>query len=1087
MDNQKYLYEEIKLKAFDLGITKPAIPAYITDNLKHNLWDWQTKGTENFLINEEIKEKEGTNGPTHLMFNMATGTGKTLMMAALILYYYKHGYRHFMFFVNQNNIVDKTENNFIDKMHTKYLFQQNIVVEDKIVSIRKVEIFDDTDDIQIKFTSIHKLHNAVYSAKENSVTLEELQKRDLVMIGDEAHHLNVSTMRNRQVEFDLPTELKENASEKDLEKSWENTVLNKILGKNNKNVLLEFTATIPKNEDVIEKYRTKTIYKFELVDFLQAGYTKEINLISTSLKKKDKILLALLFNWYRHQNAIKHKIPNFKPVILFRSKFIEESKIDYKEFLSLIKDLKASDFNFLKNIADNLKIGDENKAHGQGKSRVNQMLQFIKEENIKLREIIDYIQYSFSEINCIITNSKDNKAKTKEKTTEDQEQLLNSLEDKNNHIRAIFTVKRLTEGWDVLNLFDIVRLYEGRDEGHDKKTGKRKAGEATVQEIQLIGRGVRYYPFSYNDYEANKRKFDNDLENPLRIIEEFYYHSDDDHRYLDELKRELKNKGFIQDNRAVKKFALKDEFKQSSFYKEIKIWKNERINNPERRKKTLSELPKDFFPEYKTRDFVLREEQVILDKDKDEILTESIKRDSRTISVKIKDFETHLIAKAINKKAAQDLSPLRFNNLKEELNLESIDSLFTDDFLGNFRINIITTKEKTNLEDIDYEAQLDLLLKFFDQFTKKLKEISSPYRGTEKFEAFSFEDLFGETKEKNVFIDEESKALETELLQHKWYVLDSFNGTSEERNLLEFLKNKIGNLEEKYDKVYLLRNEEVYKIYDFEQGRGFEPDFLLFLKGDSGNLYYQVFIEPKGSQFTDKSGRFKESKEGWKEEILEKISKKYWGDKILKAENKKYKLIGLPLYNHKNSKEFKDAFDKIIKDNSMEIKKSTLFFNDLIPDEDVVKKDRYSGYLPVYSLQAVATAFSEEQKLPDVVGWKKINIRKKFDNDYFIAKAVGRSMETTILDGSWCLFRLERGGSRNGKIVLVESRLVSDPETHQRYTVKRYYSEKEYFKDSTWKHKKITLSPDNKEFKDIVLINVSGDDFHVVAEFIAVL
>lgn len=1091
MDNQKYLYEEIKLKAYDLRIVKPTIPAYITDNLKHNLWDWQVEALENFLIYDKIKEKENTDGPTHLMFNMATGTGKTLMMAALILYYYKHSYRHFMFFVNQNNIVDKTENNFIDKSHTKYLFQQNVIVEDKIVNIRKVEVFDDTDDIQIKFTSIHKLHNAVYIAKENSVTLEELQKRDLVMIGDEAHHLNVSTMRNGEVEFDLPTELKENASEKKLEKSWENTVLNKILGKDNKrihknrNVLLEFTATIPKNEDVIEKYRTKTIYKFELVDFLQAGYTKEINLISTSLKKKDKILLALLFNWYRHEIAIKYKIPNFKPVILFRSKFIEESKIDYEEFLSLIKDLKPSDFNFRKSIAGNLKVGDENKAHGQGKSRVMQMLQFIKEENIKLGEIVDYIQYSFSEINCIITNSKDNKAKTKEKTTEDQEQLLNSLEDKNNHIRAIFTVKRLTEGWDVLNLFDIVRLYEGRDEGHDKKTGKRKAGEATVQEIQLIGRGVRYYPFSYNDYEINKRKLDNDLGNPLRVIEEFYYHSDDDHRYLDELKRELKNKGFIQDNHVVKKFALKEEFKQSSFYKEIKIWKNERINNPERRKKTLSELEKDFIFEYKTKDFVLREEQVILDKDEDEILAESKKRDRRTISVKIKDFETHLVAKAINKKAAKDLSLLRFNNLKKELNLESVDNLFSDDFIGNFKVDVITTEEKIGLDDIDYEEQLHLLLGFFDQFTKELKEISNPYKGTEKFEPFSFEDLFGETKEKNVFIDDESKRLEAELLQHKWYVLNSFNGTSEERNLLEFLKNKIVNLKEKYEQVYLLRNEEVYKIYDLE-GRGFEPDFLLFLKGDSGNLYYQVFIEPKGSQFADKNGRFKEAKEGWKEEILEKITKKYSDDKILKVENKEYKLIGLPLYNYKNSKEFKDAFDKIIEDNSMETKKPTLFFNDLIVDEDMARKDKYSTHLPVYSLQAVATAFSEEQK-PELLGWKKIDAKKKLDKHMFVAQVVGRSMEPTIPDGSPCMFRFDQGGSRNGKVVLVESRQVTDPETDQKFTIKRYQSEKEELEDGQWRHTKIILSPDNKEFDNIVLENVFADDFHVVAEFITIL
>lgn len=88
---------------------------------------------------------------------------------------------------------------------------------------------------------------------------------------------------------------------------------------------------------------------------------------------------------------------------------------------------------------------------------------------------MNYIKDEFAERNCIITNSKDNKATTKEKTTEEQEQLLNSLEDKNNHIRAIFTVKRLTEEWDVLNLFDIVRLYEERDEGYEKKYWKKKS------------------------------------------------------------------------------------------------------------------------------------------------------------------------------------------------------------------------------------------------------------------------------------------------------------------------------------------------------------------------------------------------------------------------------------------------------------------------------------------------------------------------------------------------------------------------------------------------------------------------------------
>jgi len=93
------------------------------------------------------------------MFNMATGTGKTLVMAANILYYYEQGYRHFIFFVNQNNIVDKTENNFIDSTHNKYLFKEKIVIDDKNLIHHKVDRLiakfelDAIRDIKAKFLS----------------------------------------------------------------------------------------------------------------------------------------------------------------------------------------------------------------------------------------------------------------------------------------------------------------------------------------------------------------------------------------------------------------------------------------------------------------------------------------------------------------------------------------------------------------------------------------------------------------------------------------------------------------------------------------------------------------------------------------------------------------------------------------------------------------------------------------------------------------------------------------------------------------------------------------------------------------------
>ena len=107
----------------------------------------------------------------------------------------------------------------------------------------------------------------------------------------------------------------------------------------------------------------------------------------------------------------------------------------------------------------------------------------------------------------------------------------------------------------------------------------------------------------------------------------------------------------------------------------------------------------------------------------------------------------------------------------------------------------------------------------------------------------------------------------------------------------------------------------------------------------------------------------------------------------------------------------------------------------------------------------------------------------------FIAKVTGKSMEPTIPDGSYCIFRFERGGSRDGKVVLVESsKFVADPETNQKFTVKRYKSEKEYLEeDGRWLHKKIILSPDNKDFDDIVIENAPETDFKVVAEFVSVI
>ena len=75
---------------------------------------------------------------------------------------------------------------------------------------------------------------------------------------------------------------------------------------------------------------------------------------------------------------------------------------------------------------------------------------------------------------------------------------------------------------------------------------------------------------------------------------------------------------------------------------------------------------------------------------------------------------------------------------------------------------------------------------------------------------------------------------------------------------------------------------------------------------------------------------------------------------------------------------------------------------------------------------------------------------------------------------------------RQGKTVLVRMRDDTDPESGQRYTVKRYRSEKVADGDS-WRHTRISLNPINTDFQPIVLTNAEEGQFQVIAEVVEVL
>jgi uncharacterized protein len=165
----------------------------------------------------------------------------------------------------------------------------------------------------------------------------------------------------------------------------------------------------------------------------------------------------------------------------------------------------------------------------------------------------------------------------------------------------------------------------------------------------------------------------------------------------------------------------------------------------------------------------------------------------------------------------------------------------------------------------------------------------------------------------------------------------------------------------------------------------------------------------------------------------------------------------------------------------------------VIPLRRVSREERAAGKpaVPVVDLRFAAGGFSALQALDDNADdWVDLPDWIRPQPGLFVAQVVGESMNRRIPNGAWCLFRANPGGTRQGKVVVVQHRSIADPETGGRYTLKVYGSEKVLADDGVWTHSRITLSPDSDRagFEPIV-IELAGDHegFSVVAELLMVL
>ncbi|MGQ7369352.1 DEAD/DEAH box helicase family protein [Streptococcus suis] len=838
------------------------LPDYLTKNLKHPLRPYQQEAIGRYL---HYKTDNNRVIPEQVLYNMATGSGKTLLMAAIILEKYQQGERNFIFFVNNDNILTKTKDNFLESASGKYLFAEKIVMDGQIVTVREVTDFSDSrdDSINIVFTTIQKLHQDLNTPRENRLSYEQFKDISVVLLADEAHHLNAGLDTN---------EKKDNTS-------WTSTI-EAIQKTAKKSSIFEFTATIDLTNQVIaQKYQNSLLFKYDLKEFRLDKYSKDVLFHLVDGDVNHRMLQAIIISQYRKKIALKNGI-NLKPLVMFKSQKIAESQENLDAFLGLLDNLSLEDIQAQREL-----VLEMDKKF----SILKKAFSYFETVGISDTDLVAELQEDFRKERLLLVDGK-NKNK-------DSLNLLNTLEQSANEIRAIFAVDMLNEGWDVLNLFDIVRLYDTRD-GKTTKNGF-VAGKTTNTEKQLIGRGARYYPFVIGDNLEEKytRKFDNNENNELRVIEQLHYHSANNPKYISELKQVLRESGILESQNLVEReLKLKDSFKNTRTYTDGLVWMNKRLSYEQmlgERQESLfdtSFIPKSFevkLPIQGVRDIEAFDEAMYV--------SESLE----VISFKFGKVIGHNIVRA----AINRNKKFTFDNLQKAFVALGSVSAFID-MLAD--IDIRVESQYQMISDFTPDDKLYITEKLLHVIEKDLIATEERYFGSEKFEQYKIKDLFEDNilrkytiksngnKEMGLSQKDPNNEIHVNIDVLDWYAYDDNFGTDEEKYLVKTIQDVIGDLEEKWTDIYLLRNEKAVKIYSFDKGQAFEPDFLMFANDKrTGNISWQIFIEPKGKQLIEH--------DRWKEEFLLQISERDEARTLV--DDDRYRIVGLPFFNEAVSKD----------------------------------------------------------------------------------------------------------------------------------------------------------------------------------------
>ncbi|MCO5259765.1 MAG: DUF3427 domain-containing protein [Crocinitomicaceae bacterium] len=452
------------------------------------------------------------------------------------------------------------------------------------------------------------------------------------------------------------------------------------------------------------------------------------------------------------------------------------------------------------------------------------------------------------------------------------------------------------------------------------------------------------------------------------------------------------------------------------------------------------------------------------------------------------------------------------NDFDEKLDSKQNDLLilFSQEINNSKRIEeSLILKELLNKGELSIDELIDLIVKKYDY---------KPNNETIESSISNINFNFIRKEEQIVFNENEVLKFHTSFLEllndrtFKTFLIDSIDYSIKtfDKNYDRANYNNGLILYNKYSRKDVCRllnweNDISSTVYGYRTKNEITPCFVTYHKSNDIEdtiKYNDHFISPSVFAWESRSNRKLESPEiknvidskrillFVKKEDAEGTDFYYMGDVSIIENSIKQDVMPdsmLPVVHFKFQLERpvnNELYNYITAVNNKEIPKQN-FEKEVVTLE---KEDNQSKFtIPFFDFYAAAGSFSELQADKN---YTELEVEEKYslNNDYFACRVIGESMNKRIPNGSICLFKKDAGGSRNGKIVLVENRDIHDPDFNSAFTVKTYSSQKN-INEEGWQHTEIVLKPNSydESYQDIIIDEEGGEGMRVIGEFVCVL